>query len=127
MNKYDVLANLDIDSIGNNSVKSWIDALSDGEYLSNYDYSETIVNDAVSILERLNKTNFTVCDQSGVDIIHLIEGFDSLIEKLSDYQEYNQTIIIKIWGIDCIKKIKTTTIDYFDDLDIYQIIQLLDY
>lgn len=127
MNKYDVLANLDIDSIENNSVKSWIDALSDGEYLSNYDYSETIVNDAVSILERLNKTTFTVCDQSGVDIIHSIKGFDALIEKLSDYQEYNQTIIIKIWGIDCVKKIKTTTIDYLDDLDIYQLIQSLDY
>lgn len=125
MNKYDVLANLDIDSIGNNSVKSWIDALSDGEYLSNYDYSETIVNDAVSILERLNLTDFDVCDRYG--LLFQTNGFDSLLEKLSDYQKSEEKILIHAWGEYRPITIETTTIDYLNDLDIYQLIQSLDF
>lgn len=125
MNKYDVLANLDIDSIGNNSVKSWIDALSDGEYLSNYDYSETIVNDAVSILERLNKTTFVVCDRLG--FWFQTNGFDALLEKLSDYPQSDEKILVHAWGEYRPITIETTTIDYMDDLDIYQLIKSLDF
>lgn len=128
LNEYDLLADLDIDTNGNydaKTVKSWIDALSDGEYLSNYDYSETIVNDAVSILERLNLTDFDVCDRYG--LLFQTNGFDSLLEKLSDYQKSEEKILIHAWGEYRPITIETTTIDYLDDLDIYQLIQQLDY
>lgn len=128
LNEYDLLADLDIDTNGNDdakTVKSWIDALSDGEYLSNYDYSETIVNDAVSILERLNLTDFDVCDRYG--LLFQTNGFDSLLEKLSDYQKSEEKILIHAWGEYRPITIETTTIDYLDDLDIYQLIQSLDF
>lgn len=128
LNEYDLLADLDIDTNGNydaKTVKSWIDALSDGEYLSNYDYSETIVNDAVSILERLNLTDFDVCDRYG--LLFQTNGFDSLLEKLSDYQKSEEKILIHAWGEYRPITIETTTIDYLDDLDIYQLIQSLDF
>lgn len=128
LNEYDLLADLDIDTKGNDdakTVKSWIDALSDGEYLSNYDYSETIVNDAVSILERLNLTDFDVCDRYG--LLFQTNGFDSLLEKLSDYLQSDEKILIHAWGEYRPITIETTTIDYLDDLDIYQLIQSLDY
>lgn len=128
LNEYDLLADLDIDTNGNDdakTVKSWIDALSDGEYLSKYDYSESIVNDAVSILERLNLTTFVVCDRSG--LLCQTNGFDYLLEKLSDYPQSNEPILIHAWGEYRPITIETTTIDYLDDLDIYQLIKSLDF
>lgn len=128
LNEYDLLADLDIDTNGNDdakTVKSWIDALSDGEYLSKYDYSESIVNDAVSILKRLNLTTFVVFDRSG--LLFQTKGFDSLLEKLSDYPQSDDVILIHTWGEYRPTTIETTTIDYLDDLDIYQLIQQLDY
>lgn len=128
LNEYDLLADLDIDTNGNDdakTVKSWIDALSDGEYLSKYDYSESIVNDAVSILERLNKTTFVVCDRLG--FWFQTNGFDSLLEKLSDYPQSDDVILINAWGEYRPITIETTTIDYLDDLDIYQLIKSLDF
>lgn len=128
LNEYDLLADLDIDTNGNDdakTVKSWIDALYDGEYLSNYDYSEKIVNDAVSILERLNLTTFVVCDRLG--FWFQTNGFDALLEKLSDYPQSDEKILIHAWGEYRPITIETTTIDYLDDLDIYQLIQSLDY
>ena len=128
LNEYDLLADLDIDTNCNDdakTVKSWIEALSDGEYLSKYDYSESIVNDAVSILERLNLTTFVVCDRSG--LLFQTKGFDSLLEKLCDYPQSNDEILVHAWGEYRPITIETTTIDYLDDLDIYQLIQSLDY
>lgn len=116
MNKYDVLANLDIDSIGNNSVKSWIDALSDGEYLSNYDYSETIVNDAVSILESLNKTTFTVCDQSGVDII--ARDFISTVARMARTESNELLFDLKF-------TIAGTTVAFYTGIDAQELIHFL--
>lgn len=53
LNKYDVLADLDIETNGTDNAKnvdSWIAALSDGEYLSKFNYPEEAVNDAVGLL-----------------------------------------------------------------------------
>lgn len=143
LNKYDVLADLDIETNGNDNAKnvaSWINALSDGEYLSRFNYDESIVNDAVELLERLNeRTQFIIFDaDSGVvDSCH--NGFDSLMETLSEIAD-NDTEITENTGI----KPKHYTImavvlfrgnayvirnetasDCINDLDIYQLINIL--
>ena len=143
LNKYDVLADLDFETKGNDNAKnvaSWINALSDGEYLSRFNYDEFIVNDAVELLERLNeRTQFIIFDaDSGVvDSCH--NGFDSLMETLSELAD-NDTEITEDTGIkpkhytimavvpyrcNWYVIINETARDCINNLDIYHLINLL--
>ena len=84
MNKYDVLFDLNLDHEGERRVKSWIDALSDGEYLAKFNYTEDAVNGAVEVLEELNDQYFAVYnDISNAKLYHGI-GYDALMDALED-------------------------------------------
>lgn len=87
MNKYDVLSDLDliVDEENAKNVDSWIAALSDGEYLSKFNYPEEAVNDAVGLLERLNEcTQFIIFEAVSGYVYSCHNGFDSLMEKLAE-------------------------------------------
>jgi hypothetical protein len=84
MNKYDVLFDLSFAHESEKRVKSWIAALSDGEYLAKFDYSEDAVNGAVEVLEALNDQYFAVYnDISNAKLYHGI-GYDALMDVLED-------------------------------------------
>lgn len=137
LNKYDVLAYLDIETNGNDNAKnvaSWINALSDGEYLSRFNYDESIVNDAVELLERLNeRTQFIIFDaDSGVvDSCH--NGFDSLMETLSEIADNDTGIKPNHYTIMAVVPFRGNAYvirneparDCINDLDIYQLINVL--
>lgn len=137
LNKYDVLADLDIETNGNDNAKnvaSWINALSDGEYLSRFNYDESIVNDAVELLERLNeRTQFIIFDaDSGVvDSCH--NGFDSLMETLSEIADNDTGIKPNHYTIMAVVPYRCnwyvisneTARDCINDLDIYHLINIL--
>lgn len=143
LNKYDVLADLDIETNGNvnaKNVDSWIAALSDGEYLSKFNYPEEAVNDAVELLERLNEcTQFIIFEAvSGyVDSCH--NGFDSLMETLSEIADndtevtedtgikpnhYTIMAVVPFRGNAYVIRNETAS-DCINDLDIYQLINIL--
>lgn len=84
MNKYDVLFDLSFAHESEKRVKSWIAALSDGEYLARFNYTEEAVNGAVEVLEELNDQYFAVYnDISNAKLYHGI-GYDALMDALED-------------------------------------------
>ena len=84
MNKYDVLFDLSFARKSEKRVKSWIAALSDGEYLARFNYTEDAVNGAVEVLEELNDQYFAVYnDISNAKLYHGI-GYDALMDTLED-------------------------------------------
>ena len=136
MNKYDVLSDLDliVDDDNAKNVASWIAALSDGEYLSKFNYTEEAVNEAVDALERLNsRIDFVVSDGKGV-IYACLNGFDNLVKTLTDYMEddatrdtdarYNVRAFIP-FSCNALIVCEESARDALDDLDIYQLICLL--
>lgn len=136
MNKYDVLSDLDliVDDENAKNVASWIAALSDGEYLSKFNYTEEAVNDAVDALERLNsRIDFVVSDGKGV-IYACLNGLDNLVKTLTDYMEddatrdtdarYNVRAYIP-FSCNALIVCEEPARDALDDLDIYQLICLL--
>lgn len=138
LNKYDVLADLDIETNDNDNAKnvaSWINALSDGEYLSRFNYDESIVNDAVELLERLNRTQFIIFDANSGVFHSCHNGFDSLMETLSEIAD-DDTEITEDTGVKpnhyAIMAVvpayvirNETARDCINDLDIYQLINVL--
>lgn len=143
LNKYDVLAELDFETSGNNNAKnvdSWIAALSDGEYLSKFNYPEEAVNDAVGLLERLNEcTQFIIFEAVSGYIYSCHNGFDSLMEKLAEIAD-NDTKITEDTGIkpnhytimavvpfrgNSYLIINETASNCINDLDIFQLINVL--
>lgn len=135
MNKYDVLSDLDliVDDENAKNVASWIAALSDGEYLSKFNYTEEAVNEAVDALERLNsRIDFVVSDGKGV-IYACLNGFDNLVKTLTDYMEDDATrdtdarYNVRAIPFSCNALIvcEEPARDALDDLDIYQLICLL--
>lgn len=84
MNKYDIIFDLELDHEGERRVASWIAALSDGEYLARFNYTEDAVNGAVEVLEELNDQYFAVYnDISNAKLYHGI-GYDALMDTLED-------------------------------------------
>ena len=84
MDKYDVLFDLSFTHESEKRVKSWIAALSDGEYLARFNYTEEAVNSAVEVLEELNDQYFAVYnDISYAKLYHGI-GYDALMDALED-------------------------------------------
>ena len=84
MNKYDIIFDLELDHEGERRVASWIAALSDGEYLARFNYTEDAVNGAVEVLEKLNDQYFAVYnDISNAKLYHGI-GYDGLMDALED-------------------------------------------
>lgn len=143
LNKYDVLADLDIETNGNDNAKnveSWIAALSDGEYLSKFNYPEEAVNDAVELLERLNECiQFIIFEAVSGYVYSCHNGFDSLMETLAGIAEndtkttedtgikpnhYTIMAVIPFRGNSYII-INETASNCINDLDIYQLINVL--
>lgn len=143
LNKYDVLADLDIETNGNDNAKnvaSWINALSDGEYLSRFNYNESIVNDAVKLLERLNeRTQFIIFDADSGVVDSCNNGFDSLMETLDEIADndtektedtgvkpnhYTIMAVVPFRGNAYVIRNETAR-DCINDLDIYQLINIL--
>lgn len=136
MKKYDVLSDLDliVDDENAKNVESWIAALSDGEYLSKFNYTEEAVNDAVDALKRLNsRIDFVVSDGKGV-IYACLTGFDNLVKTLTDYMEDDATrdtdarYNVRAYNPFCCNALivcNEPARDALDDLDIYQLICLL--
>lgn len=84
MNKYDIIFDLELDHEGERRVASWIAALSDGEYLARFNYTEDAVNGAVEVLEKINDQYFAVYnDISNAKLYHGI-GYDGLMDALED-------------------------------------------
>lgn len=138
MNKFDVLSDLDliIDDDNAKNVASWIAALSDGEYLSKFNYTEDAVNDAVDALERLNdRIDFIITEENGA-VFACVTGFDNLVKTLTDYMEqdeiradnirYNVRAVIQYRGNVLITSAEPAR-DALDDLDVYQLICILDF
>lgn len=93
MDKYDVLFDLNLDHEGERRAKSWINALSDGEYLAKFDYTEDAVNGAVEVLEKLNDQYFAVYnDISNAKLYHGI-GYDGLMDTLEDLAAENNPVV----------------------------------
>lgn len=143
LNKYDVLADLDIETNGNDNAKnveSWIAALSDGEYLSKFNYPEEAVNDAVELLERLNEcTQFIIFEAVSGYVESCHNGFDSLMETLSEIADNDKEVtedtgikpnhytimaVVPFRGNAYIIRNETAR-DCINDLDIYQLINVL--
>lgn len=134
--KYDVLAHLDIATTGDDNAKnvaSWINALSDGEYLARFNYDETIVNDAVELLERLNtRTQFVIFNSSVTKIETCCIGFDALMDTLLEIAENDTTkhytimaVIPHKFNVYIIQN--ETARNCIDNLEIYQLIETLYY
>lgn len=131
MDKYDVLFDLNLDHEGERRVKSWIDALSDGEYLAKFDYTENAVNGAVEILEKLNDQYFAVYnDVSNAKLYHGI-GYDGLMDALDDFAVNGGDLVVAIGvlkpGFGVVLMYRNRCSEVVNALsDIYDLIKKLD-
>lgn len=131
-NKYDVLFDLNLDHEGERRVKSWIAALSDGEYLAKFNYTEDAVNGAVEVLEDLNDQYFAVYnDVSNAKLYHGI-GYDGLMDVLEDLAMKGGDPVVAIgvlkpgFGVVLMYRNRCSKLA-FDELDdLFEVIKKLD-
>ena len=131
-NKYDVLFDLSFAHEIDRRVKSWIAALSDGEYLAKFNYTEDAVNGAVEVLEDLNDQYFAVYnDVSNAKLYHGI-GFDGLMDVLEDLAMKGGDPVVAVgvlkpgFGVVLKYRKKCSELAYEELNDLFEVIKDLD-